>query len=91
MAITLTVEVRDADHNVLRSFEDAPDEPFLEFCRIGSTLGVRYVDFIHPYSDSMLNFFQLDAWLEDLPRVLVSGQLDPKLQASVGRVLEASR
>jgi hypothetical protein len=49
------------------------------------------VDFIWPYSDAMLNFLQLAAWLEDFPRVLDSGVLSPEESASARRVLGAAK
>lgn len=91
MAILLTVQVRNQVQEVVRQFQEPDDEPFIKFCRIAPSLGVRYVDFIGPYMDSMLNYFQISAWLEDLPRALESGLLEERQRESVERVLEAAR
>ena len=67
MAITLTVQVQDMTHGVVRTIVQPDDEPFLKVCRVFAASGVRYVDFIWAYQDAMLNEFQLRAWLEDFP------------------------
>lgn len=54
-------------------------------------MGVRYVDFIWPYADCMLNFFQLAAWLEDFPKALSSGSFSDEEAASASAVLAAAR
>lgn len=91
MAIALTVHVQNQLHETMRTFVEPPGEPFLKFCRAATAIGVRYVDFIWPYSDAMLNFFQLAAWLEDFPRVLDSDVISPEESASARRVLEAAK
>ncbi|WP_077489825.1 hypothetical protein [Sinomonas mesophila] len=91
MAILLTIHVQNQLHETVRTFVEPPGEPFLKFCRAATTLGVRYVDFIWPYADAMLNFFQLAAWMEDFPRVLDSDVLSPEESASSRRVLEAAK
>ncbi|GAB4100824.1 hypothetical protein [Sinomonas halotolerans] len=91
MAILLKVHVQNQLHETMRTIEEPPGEPFLKFCRAATAIGVRYVDFIWPYSDAMLNFFQLAAWLEDFPRVLDSDVFSPEESASARRVLEAAK
>ncbi len=91
MAISLRVNVQNQLHETIRTLEEPPGELFLKFCRTASTMGVRYVDFIWPYSDAMLNFFQLAAWLEDIPRVLDSREVSPEERASARRVLDAAK
>ncbi|ELT43582.1 hypothetical protein G205_17234 [Arthrobacter nitrophenolicus] len=91
MAIELTIHVQNQLHETMRTFVEPPGEPFLKFCRAATAIGVRYVDFIWPYSDAMLNFFQLAAWLEDFPRVLDFDVISPKERASARRVLEAAK
>lgn len=91
MAILLTIHVQNQLHETVRTFVEPPGEPFLKFCRAATVIGVRYVDFIWPYLDVMLNFFQLAAWLEDFSRVLDSDVLSPEESASARRVLEAAK
>lgn len=91
MAIELTIHVQNQLHETMRTFVEPPGEPFLKFCRAATAIGVRYVDFIWPYSDAMLNFFQLAAWLEDFPRVLDFDVISPEERASARRVLEAAK
>ena len=91
MAILLRVHVQNQSHETVRTFVELPDEPFLKFCRTATAIGVRYVDFIWPYSDAMLNFFQLAAWMEDFPRVLDSDVLSPEESASARMVLDAAK
>lgn len=91
MASVLTTHVENQLHERVRAIEEPLGEPFLRFCRRGASLGVRYTDFIWAYTDSMLNFFQLAAWLEDFPRALESGALDEEEGASVLRILQAAR
>ena len=57
---------------------------------MAANLGVRYVDFIWPYTDSMLNFFQLQAWMVDFPPVLASGVLSDPVHASAAKMLESA-
>lgn len=91
MAILLTIHVQNQLHETVRTFVEPLGEPFLKFCRLATDIGVRYVDFIWPYSDAMLNFFQLAARLEDFPPVLDSDVLSPEESASARTVLEAAK
>lgn len=91
MAILLKVHVQNQLHETVRTLVQPPGEPFLKFCRAAAVIGVRYVDFIWPYSDAMLNFFQLAAWLEDFPRVLDTDVLSPEESASARGALEAAK
>ncbi|XBB65721.1 hypothetical protein ABFU82_16570 [Nocardioides sp. WV_118_6] len=91
MAVTLVVQVRNQDHEVVRTWQELPGEPFLRFCRKAESLGVRYVDFIWPYADAMLNFFQLASWLDDFPRVLAGGTFAEDEAVSARLVLEGAR
>ncbi|KRF39615.1 hypothetical protein ASH01_19920 [Terrabacter sp. Soil811] len=90
VVILLKVHVQNQLHETIRTIEE-PGEPFLHFCRAASGMQVRYVDFIWPYSDAMLNFFQLAAWIEDFPRALDSDGLSDEERASASRVLAAAK
>jgi len=91
MAVLLRFEVQDQLHQPVRSFEEPNDEPFIGFCRVAKGLGVRYVDSIGPYQDSMLNSQQLQAWVEDFPGAIQSELLSERQRASAQRVLQAAR
>ncbi|MGD9527208.1 MAG: hypothetical protein AB7G36_11690 [Candidatus Nanopelagicales bacterium] len=91
MAAILRISVQNQAHTIVRSWEEPVGEPFLRFCRKASEFGVRNVDFIWPYADAMVNFFQIQQWLEDFPKVLDSGGFDDEERASALRVLAAAR
>ena len=91
MAIVLTVRVQDQMHGVVRTLVQPDDEPFLKVCRLFAASGVRFVDFIWPYQDAMLNEFQLRAWLEDFPRALGSVELTDSERESAEMLLDAAR
>lgn len=91
MAITLTVQVQDMRHGIVRTIVEPSHEPFLKVCRAFEASGVRYVDFIWPYQDAMLNEFQLLAWLEDFPAALGTVDLMESERGSAERLLAAAR
>jgi hypothetical protein len=90
VAIELTFQVQDMNHSVVRTFSDDDGEPFLKVCRQFAGVGVRYVDFIWPYQDAMLNEFQLRAWLEDFPKALHGPDLSAEQRRCAERVLVAA-
>lgn len=90
MAAILRITLQNQVHAAVRSWEEPVGEPFLRFCRKASQLGARNTDFIWPYADSMVNFFQIQQWLEDFPKVLESGNFDDEERASAQRVLAAA-
>lgn len=91
MASLLTVQVQNQLHDVVRTYTEPESEPFLRFCRRAEAEGVRYVEFIWPYQDAMLNEFQLNAWLLDLPKALSNLDLATDERLSVEAMLEAVR
>ncbi|MFC5175637.1 hypothetical protein [Nocardioides taihuensis] len=91
MAVLMRVQVRNQLHEVVRVYEEPDGEPFLRFCRRAAIQGVRYVDFTWPYQDSMLNEYQLKAWLEDLPNALNIDGLPEDERSSVVAILQAAR
>jgi hypothetical protein len=91
VAVVLQIQVQNQLHEVVRELEEAPGEPFLEFCRLAADMGVRYVEFIWPYQDSMLNPFQLGRWLEDFPKALEQDTFTEEQRESALRVLDAAR
>lgn len=90
LGAAMEIQVRDQMHKVVYKFCDSDSQSFIEFCEAGSNLGMRYTDFIHMYTDSMLNYFQLDAWAEDLSRVLGSDELTPDQREVAEIMLDAS-
>ena len=87
MAKELTFQVQDMSHGVVRTFTN---EPFLHVCRRFAASGVRYVEFIWPYQDAMLNELQLSAWLEDFPGALDAIDLPDQQRVSATTALAAA-
>ena len=57
-------------------------------CRALAEVGVRNMDFISSYIDSLVSYGQLQTWVEDIPRFLDSAELS---SAEVGIVREMLR
>lgn len=91
MGAILRISVQNQLHEKVRDWLDEPDNAFYRFCAKAEPLGVRYVDFIWPYSDAMLNYFQLAAWIEDFPAAMASGAFSQAESTSASNVLEGAR
>jgi Fe-S-cluster formation regulator IscX/YfhJ len=68
--MALTIYVEDELHTRLRSFSDDAQNSFLNLCRRCSAAGSKVMDVIDPYTDTMLNFIQLDRLILELEEVL---------------------
>lgn len=87
----IRAEVQDPLHRVMREFTEVPPYEFVAFAQRAAKLGVRHMTFIHDYTDSMLNPFQLRDWLEDIPRVLAQHPWTDVERLTAERMLEAAR
>ncbi len=91
MAIVLTIHVQNMVHQTVRTLVEPDDEPFLRFCRRVEPLGARNVDFVWPYTDSMLNHVQLRSWTIDFPPLLQDPSVPQDERESASRVLQAAQ
>lgn len=78
-------------HHRVRSFTDDSANSFLGVARRCATNGSRVMDVIDPYTDTMLNFIQLDRLIGELSALLASRELIGSEQDLVTEVLTAAK
>ncbi|MEU4445161.1 hypothetical protein AB0K14_23730 [Actinosynnema sp. NPDC050801] len=71
----LLFHVEDQTHHRVRNFTDDSANSFLGVARRCAANGSRVMDVIDPYTDTMLNFIQLDRLIGELGALLASGEL----------------
>lgn len=88
--MALTIYVENELHERVRELTDDPDNTFLRVCRRLTGLGTTVLDVIDPYTDTMLNFIQLDRLVTELGAALSDGELAPHESEIVQAVLDAA-
>lgn len=75
---------------MLREFTEMPPYELVPFARRAAGRGVRNMDFIVDYTDSLLNWHQLQAWREDIPRALAEYSWTEVERLTAKRMLHAA-
>jgi hypothetical protein len=88
--MALTFHVEDQMHQRRRTFADDKDNTFLNLCRHLAKRGTLVLDIIDPYTDTMLNYIQLDRIIIELQTAL-DGNLSQSERALVIEVQVAAQ
>jgi hypothetical protein len=88
--MALTIYVENELHERVRVLTDDPDNLFLNVCRRLARSGTTVLDVIDPYTDTMLNFVQLDRLIAELAAAQADGRLSAHESEIVRAVLEAA-
>lgn len=88
-AMALVIHVEDQQHRTVRTLVDDPANTFLNLCRRLTKSGTKVLDIIDPYTDTMLNFMQLDRLIGELGTALDSGEL-PGRESEIAREVVAA-
>jgi hypothetical protein len=87
----LRFHVEDQVHHRVRSFTDDSANSFLNVARRCAANGSRVMDVIDPYTDTMLNFIQLDRLIGELGALLATDRLVEPERNLVVEVLDAAK
>jgi len=86
----LTFYVEDQSHGRIRTFSDDPRNSFLQVARRAAASGSAVLDAVDAYSDSMLNFKQLEQLVEELGSLLGDSTLSSAERRKVSEVRDAA-
>ena len=88
--MSLTFFVEDEMHGRIRRFADDAENSFLNLCRKAAADGSVVMDVIDPYTDTMLNYIQLDRLIAELAKTL-DGPLAPNVRTIAQEVHKAAQ
>jgi hypothetical protein len=88
--MALTIYVEDQLHTRVRTLTDDPANTFLNLCRRLAKSGTAVLDVIDPYTDTMLNFIQLDRLIGELKAAVDGGGLATHEAAIAQMVMNAA-